>query len=354
MMILFAPNVNCGGGLVLLLDLLRALSAKDATTLVLDQRIKEIAGPLVGEFPVTWVKRSFWHRLRTERKLSKMCGQQDFILCFHGVPPVFSCKAQVAVYVQNRLLISSLRDHGFSLKVRLRLSYEKAVFFFGRKSVSRYFVQTKTMSDLVANWLAKHGVDDAESRVCIAPFADAVAGVPGPKEQSGSAEIKKFDFCYVADGQPHKNHRHLFDALATLAKQNVFPRVAVTLGDHETDLLAMIDELQERHGVKIENLGVLKHQDVFALYQTSRALIFPSLLESFGLPLIEGERMGIPIVASELNYVRDVCQPQETFNPHEPLSIARAMQRFLGLQRPSIEVLSAKQFLSLAGKQEKL
>ena len=64
--------------------------------------------------------------------------------------------------------------------------------------------------------------------------------------------------------------------------------------------------------------------------------------------------MGIPIVASELNYVRDVCQPQETFNPHEPLSIARAMQRFLGLQRPSIEVLSAKQFLSLAGKQEKL
>ena len=62
----------------------------------------------------------------------------------------------------------------------------------------------------------------------------------------------------------------------------------------------------------------------------SKALIFPSLAESFGLPLVEAQEFNKPILASELDFVRDVCSPVDTFDPKSSLSIARAVKRFLG------------------------
>ena len=58
-------------------------------------------------------------------------------------------------------------------------------------------------------------------------------------------------------------------------------------------------------------------------------MIFLSLVESFGLPLIEASKLPLHIVASELDYVRDVCVPKENFNPKSSNSIAVAVRRFL-------------------------
>ncbi len=59
------------------------------------------------------------------------------------------------------------------------------------------------------------------------------------------------------------------------------------------------------------------------------ALIFPSKTESLGLPLIEAASAGLPIIASELDFVRDVCVPNETFDPYSSTSISRAVKRLL-------------------------
>ncbi|MEY8216185.1 MAG: glycosyltransferase, partial [Colwellia sp.] len=68
------------------------------------------------------------------------------------------------------------------------------------------------------------------------------------------------------------------------------------------------------------------------LYEASKALVFPSLRESFGLPLIEASSAGLPIIASELDFVRDVSCPVQTFDPSSPVSIARAIARFLEIR----------------------
>ena len=77
----------------------------------------------------------------------------------------------------------------------------------------------------------------------------------------------------------------------------------------------------------------------------SRALIYPSTLESFGLPLIEARDAGLPILASELDYVRDTVDPEESFDPHSPISVARAVKRFLGIQEQRLAITDAKAFL---------
>jgi hypothetical protein len=50
-------------------------------------------------------------------------------------------------------------------------------------------------------------------------------------------------------------------------------------------------------------------------------------------------------LASELDFVRDVIEPVETFDPDSPTSIARAVKRFLGKVDPPIPIGSAKEFL---------
>ena len=52
------------------------------------------------------------------------------------------------------------------------------------------------------------------------------------------------------------------------------------------------------------------------IYKISDFLIFPSLNESLGLPLIEASLHKLPIIASNLDYVYEVCEPNLTFDPN--------------------------------------
>jgi glycosyltransferase involved in cell wall biosynthesis len=89
----------------------------------------------------------------------------------------------------------------------------------------------------------------------------------------------------------------------------------------------------------------MPHEKVLSLYATARAMIFPSTSESFGLPLIEATHAGLPILASELDYVRDVCSPVQTFDPTSAISIARAVKRFLAVAEPVLQIRSPHDFL---------
>jgi glycosyltransferase involved in cell wall biosynthesis len=76
-------------------------------------------------------------------------------------------------------------------------------------------------------------------------------------------------------------------------------------------------------------------------------LIYPSQLESFGLPLVEAVSLGLDVIASELDYVRDVVYPVQTFDPTSALSIARAVKRYCGLTDPAFQLNSPAEFLKI-------
>ena len=60
--------------------------------------------------------------------------------------------------------------------------------------------------------------------------------------------------------------------------------------------------------------------------------------------LLEARALGVPVLAPERDYVRDVCEPRQTFDPASPRSIADAVRRFLspGFRR-ELPVLSARE-----------
>jgi glycosyltransferase involved in cell wall biosynthesis len=101
---------------------------------------------------------------------------------------------------------------------------------------------------------------------------------------------------YPAAGYPHKNHR-LLEGLFERDLSNVFERVVVTLP-------AGHFKFQPKW---LSCVGQLNQPECLAEYRRADALIFLSVLESLGLPLIEAMVLGMPIIAADLPYARVIC-----------------------------------------------
>jgi glycosyltransferase involved in cell wall biosynthesis len=114
----------------------------------------------------------------------------------------------------------------------------------------------------------------------------------------------------------------------------------------DTKLIRYILNSISRFSLNISLLGVLDGIGMKNLYSNSGALIYPSLVESFGLPLLEAKTIGMPIIAADLQYVWDVVEPAYVFNPHDKNSISRAIKKYLDLTddvielKPSIDLLN--------------
>jgi glycosyltransferase involved in cell wall biosynthesis len=217
-------------------------------------------------------------------------------------------------------------------------------------NANEFIVQTPTMKRLLT--IRTQG----KVPVRVLPFvADSTRYTRSPLE----AELEKssnpnFDFVYVASGEPHKNHRKLIEAWCLLAEEGHFPSLCLTLDKARfPQLCREIEIMQQRYDLKVTNVGELAHQEVLALYKRSSASIYPSTFESFGLPLIEARQANLPVLASELDYVRDVLDPEQTFDPESSMSIFRAVKRFIGADEQPLLLLNATQFVAaILGKVE--
>lgn len=338
-LVLYAPNVHTGGGFVLLRSLLAAWRGVVPLTAFLDSRARERL-ELPQGIKVSWVVASLESRLKAEFGLRKTVGSCDTVLCFHGLPPLLPSMARVVVFQQNRILLGINGLSQFAWKTRLRLTCERFVSRVFRHRVSEYVVQTPAMQRALLQWYAAPGFSHAPT-VKVLPFFDAIA-VPDDR----SEPLPEWDFVYVADGEAHKNHRVLLDAWRLLAQEGLHPSLALTLSPRDEVLRFEVEAARVQASLNICNLGQLPREQVLELYKRARAMIFPSTSESFGLPLLEAVQFGLPILASELDYVRDVCSPVHTFDPTSAVSVARAVKRFLGCPESAITLRTPDEFWS--------
>jgi len=118
----------------------------------------------------------------------------------------------------------------------------------------------------------------------------------------GSRGLRLF---YPATDYPHKNHK-IFAGLLARDLDGVIERLVLTLPSKRF-----------RDAPKwLSCVGELSHAECLAEFQQADALVFPSVLESYGLPLVEAMVMGIPIIAADLPYARLLCGDEGIyFNP---------------------------------------
>lgn len=127
----------------------------------------------------------------------------------------------------------------------------------------------------------------------------------------------------------HKNHLRLLDALALLRDRDGLSIPLVCTGFlssywHTVRAHRNAQSLEEQ----ARFLGFVPAPDVKALYRLADALVFPSLFEGAGMPVLEGMSEGLPVICSDLPALREYGDDAPYFfDPRSVESIAAALKR---------------------------
>lgn len=303
MILVDATFINTGGGRTLLRELLIALRGVPNVELIRDSRLP---APEVDGFPAVAVvsgerdRRAFYAR-----------RGPDFerVLCLGNVPPPVRLAAEVGVYFHNMNFLRPLRDGGL-------VPFAKMSYIAWRASNADFFM---VQSGLVQAALAARM--PARTRVFVAPF------FPEHRPPPDALDAGRWSrFAYVSDASAHKNHVRLLDAWRLLADRGVFPELHLTVYGPHPKVIAMI-ACARQAGVRVTNHGYARSAD---LYGACGYQVYPSLVESFGLGLVEAAESGCAVIASDLPYVREVIEPSGSFDPLSHVSIADSVAGFVG------------------------
>jgi glycosyltransferase involved in cell wall biosynthesis len=111
----------------------------------------------------------------------------------------------------------------------------------------------------------------------------------------------------VGTVQPRKNYERLIRALHALPDSLREVRLVIAGGRGwlQGPIYAAVDELGLKDRVKF--IGFADDADLPALYSAARATAFPSLYEGFGLPILESQACGTPVVTAAVSSLLEVA-----------------------------------------------
>ena len=306
MIIIEASHIGNGGGYVLLTELLRNLSIRSLSNVVYTSK-KEVYFSLVSEqFDYSSiVLTSTW------RTLLRYSKRREGVLYFSNLPP-FVKNSRSIVYFQNELIL----NQNYS-SVQVNIKYYLYYLWIKYLSVNVDTVACQT--NYVYHGLRKIGIKN----VSILPFFESYYPVIKTK--------KIFTFCYICSGGSHKNVGRLLEAFKKLVGEyDVTLAITIENSKENSELIRQVEEIN-RYANKnvITNVGYVTKGRVFELYQASGALVFPSLKETLGLPLIEANMFGVLVLSADLPYSYEVLSPPIVFNPYDTEDIRRKMEVFI-------------------------
>lgn len=339
--LLSAFGIHTGGGLVLLNALIKGLngSLKAAS---LDLRCNLDTSLVSSDVRIEYVRRSFAARLFALSRLGRMTLHGDTLLCFNSLPPLMRSKGRVIVFVHAPHFVGAHRGIRYSLLTTLRIKIERLWYKLGIGNCDEIWVQTVSMQKAMSS---QHPLAVIKVKPLVDDDLAVRLSMPSAVVQRHPVDAAQFTFFYPADAVGHKNHENLLKAWEILAEEKRKPKLLLTLQPSEMEQLKKRAKLSSDMAISLISLGWLPRGDVLKQIKKSSALIFPSRAETFGLPMLEARVLGVPVIASERDFVRDVCRPLQTFDPDSPRSIAMAVIRFMdGECSLAAEYYSAKQF----------
>lgn len=315
--------INKGGGAVLLQYLIEKILSqprKEQFFFLLDPRFDK-PSVLVDNYAVIPNKMSERIRFYKEHK-SKFTK----VFCFANTPPPVKLNVPVYTYFHNQKLLEAPGKKFTKMYFSQYLKYLVVKQY--NKNTDFYIVQTPHMVAAITGL----GLKDTAHCLTI-PFYDSEKYKTGYKLFN---ERPKDEFVFISNPSPQKNYPLLLDAWEYLLEKGIKPRLHVTIDDTAPHFISRVNELNAR-GAKIVNHVYLDPRE---LYFNCPYLIFPSIVESFGLPLIEAVDSGMKVIASDLPYVHDVVVPSLTFDPYNKMSIADAVMKALDRDLPFPKIVT--------------
>ena len=176
------------------------------------------------------------------------------------------------------------------------------------------------------------GADD--ERMIITPFPIDSRFRPMPpgrvEEFRAKHGLPDGFWLYIAHTYRHKNHVRLLEAYKNLKDRGCKPWPLVLRGDVRGADRQMTDAIRE-FGLENDVIRFprVDYFDLPLLYSCASALVFPSLFEGCGLPVLEAMACGCPVIASDIPPTREFAgQAACFFDAGDVQDIARCMAEF--------------------------
>lgn len=229
--------------------------------------------------------------------------------------------------------------------------YPHHISFFDRQFYEHYFPKFhKAAKKLVA--VSSFTADDIAEEYGIDRSEIAVAYNAVPRDFTNSVEVsaeqirkqytdgEKF-FVYLGSLHPRKNIVNLIKGYEAYRQNNVSTRKLVLIGrlawNTQEIEVALQRSKYKKDIIHLSNIGK-EAKDIVA---ASEAMVYVSLFEGFGIPILEAMASGVPVITSNVSSMPEVAGDAALLvNPKSPKDIGGAMSRIInepGLRNKLIE-----------------
>ena len=138
-------------------------------------------------------------------------------------------------------------------------------------------------------------------------------------------------FFYPASELSYKNHNVIIRALNHLKEHFNLFEVVFTLNGSENRSIRLIKNICKENDLPVKFIGPLKHSEVLDYY-TKSILVFPSYIETFGLPLLEARMHNTPIISSNTPFSKEILNGYDNvsfFDPFDDNMLANLFLNFI-------------------------
>ena len=238
----------------------------------------------------------------------------------NGGPPITPGVARVVTLLD--LIWLHQREHWDSPTAMRKLAFFSRI---SARSAHRVItISGSARDDLVANFDLPH------DKIDVAPL-----GVKVPEPAAAPQDLRErlqlgddpIVLC-VAQKRPYKNLGVLIRAMSELGDQSgtlVLPGAPTA---HEAELRSLAETLGVADRMRF--LGWLSEADLDGLYRVATCFVLPSLIEGFGLPVLEAMARDVPVACSNRPALPEVVgEAAILFDPEDQSAVTAATRRLL-------------------------
>ncbi|MEW5693772.1 MAG: glycosyltransferase family 1 protein [Candidatus Hydrogenedentota bacterium] len=202
------------------------------------------------------------------------------------------------------------REVGYPLWKRLLYRY---LFKFYSRQMNKIVTDSNYSKQDIINYLK---VDEKKVKVISIPLDKIflIDSAPGREQQTRDI------FLFVGNILKHKNIEFLLKVYSKL-ETSIRKRYKLILAGKINDYYKKrLERLGYSFGLgkeEFEFSGFVSEEELVNLYRRAKIFLFPSLLEGFGVPVVEAQAMGVPVIASDRTSIPEVaCNAAVLLNPY--------------------------------------
>ena len=172
-------------------------------------------------------------------------------------------------------------------------------------------------ADALREFATAEGLADALPPVGVFPLGTKLSPATAePRAEVAAVFANERPFLMVGTIEPRKNHALVLDAFERFwAAGGTTPLVVIGRRGWQCETTLRRFAALAAAGRPFTHIGDATDADLQHAYRHARCLIFPSVAEGFGLPIVEALAQGLPVIASDIPVHREVGGDLATYIP---------------------------------------